>query len=105
MRIRYWSSYVFSSDLSDRLVEACLGLARQFDLDDALDTARADHHRHADIQVIDTVLARQVRRARQQALLVLEVALGHHDRAGRRRVEGAACFEQDRKSTRLNSSH
>src|SRR3546814_7435181 len=94
LRIRDWSSDVCASvlilDRSDRLVEACLGLALQFELDEALDTARADHHRHADIQVIDTVLARQVRRARQQALLVLEVALGHHDRAGRRRVEGDA---------------
>ena len=34
------------------------------DLDDALDAAGADHHRHADIQVLDAVLRRSGRRRR-----------------------------------------
>ena len=49
-----------------------LGLVVQLDLDDPLDAAGADHHRHADIEVVDAILAGQVRGAGQDALLVLE---------------------------------
>src|SRR5262249_23729305 len=56
--------------------------AVQLNLDDALDALRADHGGHADIKVLDPVLAVKVGRARKHALLVLEKALRHGD--GRR---------------------
>src|SRR3546814_19747314 len=70
----------------DRLLEARLGFVLQFDLDDALDAARADDDRNADVKVIDAVLAGQMRRARQQALLVLEIAFGPRAAADRKSV-------------------
>ena len=84
------------SDFTDghRLVEHGLLVGVQLDLDDLLDAAFADDHRHADIEILDAVLAGQVRGAGQQAALVLEVALGHLDRRGGRGVEGRAGLEQ-----------
>ena len=55
---------------------------------------RADHDRHADIHVLDAVLAVEVGGAGQHALLVLEVALGHGDGRGGRRIEGRAGLQQ-----------
>src|SRR6476661_8688949 len=52
----------------DRLVEL-----------DALDALGADHHRHADVEPLNAVLAVQPGGARQHAFLVLEIALGHRD--------------------------
>ncbi len=43
----------------------------------------ADHRRHADIEALDAVLAVDIGRAGQHALLVLEIGFGHLD--GRRR--------------------
>src|SRR4051794_19193994 len=53
--------------LADRgggFFERRLLLRVELDLDDALDTAGADHHRHADIEVAHPVLALEQRRAR-----------------------------------------
>ena len=64
----------------------CLGRVVELDLDDPLDAAGAEHARHADVEIVDAVLAGEMRGAGQDALLVLQEALGHRDRAGRRRV-------------------
>src|SRR4051812_11440824 len=42
---------------ADRFVETLAVLAGKLDLDDALDAPRSDHHRHADIHVLDAVFA------------------------------------------------
>src|SRR6266498_615200 len=55
-------------DRLDRFVEVGLFLAFQVELDDALDPAGADHHRHADIEILDAVLAGQPGGARQDPL-------------------------------------
>src|SRR5690606_18276509 len=70
----------------DRLVEhALLGFV-ELDLDDPLDTAGTDDNRHADIDVFQPILAGKMRRARQYALLVLEICLGHGDGGSGRRI-------------------
>jgi hypothetical protein len=71
-----------------------LRLVVELDLDDPLDAAGADHDGHADIEVVDAVLAGEVRGAGQHALLVLEEALGHRDRAGRRGVKAEPVFSR-----------
>ena len=71
-------------DRVDRDLETGLGLIVQFDLDDLLNAARADDHRHADIEVVDAVLAGEVRGAGQNALLVAQIAFRHGDGACRR---------------------
>ena len=65
------------ADRGDRFVEGRLLLAIELDLDDALDAAGADHDRHADIEVLDPVLAVEPRGAGQHALLVAQIGLGH----------------------------
>src|SRR5215204_5696187 len=79
---------------SDRLLEHRALVARERHLDDALDAARANDDRYADIHVVDPVLARQMSRAGQDALLVLEIALGHGDGRGGGRVEGGARLQK-----------
>src|SRR5258706_10321778 len=48
--------------------------AAHFDLDDPLDAFGSDHHRHADVKILDAVLAVEPGRARQDALLVAQIA-------------------------------
>src|SRR5271166_930575 len=60
-------------DRGDRLLEhRLLGLVER-DLDDPFDAIGADNRRHADISVLDAVLAGQMRCDRQNAALVLEI--------------------------------
>src|SRR5690348_5133019 len=77
-----------------RTVEHLLFALVELDLDDALDAAGADHHGNADIGALDAILAGEVGRTGQQALLVLEIGFGHGNRRGRRRVIGRAGLEQ-----------
>ena len=72
----------------------CLLGRVELDLDDLLHAVGADHHRHADVHVLHAVLAVEVGGAGQHAALVLEVALGHRDGGGGRRIEGRAGPEQ-----------
>ena len=60
----------------------------------ALDAAGTDHARDADVEVLDAILAGEMRGAGEDALLVLQKALGHRDRAGRGRVIGAAGLQE-----------
>src|SRR5438552_1827437 len=60
------------ADGGDRFVEGGLLFAVERDLDDALDTAGADHDRDADIEVLDPVLAVEPGGAGQDALLVAQ---------------------------------
>src|SRR5439155_23854235 len=61
----------------DRFVEFGLLVAIEADLDDALDPAGADHHRHTDIEVLDAVLPGQPGGAGQHPLLVAQIRFGH----------------------------
>src|SRR6516165_7433546 len=63
-----------------RFVERRLLLAIELDLDDALDTAGADHHRHADIEAAHPVLAVEQGSTGQHPLLVAQISLDHRDR-------------------------
>src|SRR5690606_1440826 len=83
-------------DRRDRLVEHFLFGLREVELDDAFDAAGADHDGYAHIEVLDAVLAREVRCAGQHALLVAEVALGHRYRRRGRRIV---------RRTRLQQAH
>src|SRR5437660_11952807 len=78
----------------DRFVEFGLLLAVEADLDDALDPAGADYHRHADIEVLDAVLPGQPGGAGQDPLLVAQIGLGHRDRRACRGVEGRAGLQE-----------
>src|SRR5690606_16346896 len=78
-----------------RILEHLLLFGIQLDLDDLLHAVGADHHRHADIHAVLTVLAAiQPGGTGQHAALVLEVALGHLDGGRGRRVEGRAGLQQ-----------
>src|SRR5438874_8190320 len=57
----------------DRFVEGGLLVAIELQFDNALDAAAADHHRHADIEVLDGILASEPRGAGQDALLVAQI--------------------------------
>src|SRR4051812_32187545 len=76
------------------LVERRLLVRSEADLDDPLHPAGADDDGDADIEVLDPVLSRKMRRGRDDALLVTQIALGHGNGAGGRRVERAAFLEQ-----------
>ena len=76
------------ADGGARFVEGCLFFAIERDLDDALDAAGADHHRHANIEVPDAVLPGQQRGAGEYPLFVEQVGFGHRDRGARRRIKG-----------------
>src|SRR6202040_3398827 len=77
-----------------RLLEhAALG-AVELDLDDALDALAADHHRHADIEVLDAIFAIEPGGGRQHALLVAQIAFRHGDRRRGRRVKRRAGAQQ-----------
>src|SRR5574341_159510 len=77
-----------------RLLERRLLVRRERDLDDLLDARAAELHRHADVEPLHPVLAVQVRRARQDLLLVLEDRLEHLDRRGGRRIVRAPALEE-----------
>src|SRR5690348_16406102 len=68
--------------------------AAELDLDHALDALGADHDRHADIEIVHAVFAVEPGGAGQYALLVEQIALGHGDGGGRRRIESRAGLEQ-----------
>src|SRR5512138_1740631 len=87
--------------LGDRLLHGVDGLREhrallvvQLELDHPLDAGRADHHRHPDEEPLLAVLTVEVRRAREDALLVAQVALRHRDRRRGRRVEGRPGAEE-----------
>src|SRR3984957_11880173 len=63
-----------------RLLEHPALGAVELDFDDALDTLAADHHRHADIEILDAVFAVEPGGGRQHALLVAPIAFRHSDR-------------------------
>src|SRR5947209_6553166 len=78
----------------DADVEVLARLRVERNLDDALDSARADHDRDTDVEIVDAILPRQMRRTGKHPLLVFQKALRHRDRAGRRRVERASGLQQ-----------
>src|SRR3977135_1193356 len=78
----------------DRFVEARLLVALEVELDDALDAAAADHHRHPNIEVLDAVLAGQPGGARQHSLLVAPTGPAPPDRRARRRIEPRAGLQE-----------
>src|SRR5215213_7721282 len=58
----------------DTDVEVLASTCVQLDLDDLLDSAGAEHAGDADVEVVDAVLAGQMRGAGEDAFLVLEEA-------------------------------
>src|SRR5260221_8671723 len=76
------------------LLEHRLLFGGQIDLVDLLCAAGADGDRHAHVVAVDAVLTLEQRRGRQHALLVLEVRLGHRDRAGSGRVKRGARLQK-----------
>src|SRR5215207_6452738 len=66
----------------------------EVDLDDLLHAVGADHHGNADVHALDAVLAVEEGGAGQHAALVLEVALGHLDGGGGRRIERRTRLQQ-----------
>ena len=78
----------------DGVLELGLLVTVELDLDDALDAAGADHHRHADIDVVDAILPGEIGGAGQHPLLVLEIAFGHGDGRRGRGVIGRAGLQQ-----------
>src|SRR6201999_4331743 len=81
-------------DGADRLVEGFAILAGKLDLDNALHALAADHDGHADIHVLHAVFAIEIGGAGHHALLVAQIALGHRDRRGRRRIERRAGLQE-----------
>src|SRR5688572_29185790 len=67
------------------LVECRPLVVAQVELDDRLDASRAELHRHAHVEPVDPVLALEVCRAREHALLV------EHDRVDHLRGRRARC--------------
>ena len=66
----------------------------QLQLKDLLDTLGAQHHRHTDVDVLDTVLTGQVGRGRQDFLLIVENRATHVDTGRRGSVVSRAGLEQ-----------
>ena len=88
---------------SDRLVEHRLLLGVQLDLDDALDAAGADHHRHADIEALDAVFA--VQQAAQGSTRFLSLQIGLRPsrsptRPARRRPSRSSAARRSRRRRR-----
>src|SRR3546814_8661677 len=80
-RIQILASLEQFLDRVDRNLQARLVGTVEFDLDDLLDAARADLHRHAHIQAIDAIFAVDIGGAGQDALLVAQIGFGHSDRS------------------------
>ena len=80
-----------SRTASALLLERLALVVGELELDDLLDPAGAELHRHADVEAVDPVLALEQRRARQDALLVEEDRVDHlRDRRARRVPGGGA---------------
>src|SRR6202166_656449 len=79
---------------SHRLFEHVAFGAVELDLDDALDALGANHHRHADVKILDAVLAIEPGGAGQHTLLVEQIALRHGEAGRRGRVDRGAGLEQ-----------
>src|SRR5690606_20627116 len=88
------AGFAKTGDRSHRLVEFSLFVLVEINFNDALDAIGTDHGRHADIHVLDAVLARKLGSDRQDALLVLEVGFSHLDGRCSRSVESRAGLEQ-----------
>src|SRR5690606_29796365 len=64
---------------ADRLFEGLLFGGVERDLDDLFNATGTDDNRNADIGVLDAIFAVEIGGGGQNALLVLEIALGHGD--------------------------
>src|SRR5262249_47763985 len=78
----------------DRLHEGVAFSRAKVELDDALDALGADHHRYASIETLHVVFAVEVGGARQPALVVFEIGIGHFQRGGGRCVIGRGGLQQ-----------
>src|SRR3954470_9009577 len=68
-------------------------LVREVELDDLLDAARAELDRDAHVEAVDPVLALEVRRAGEHALLVEHDRVDHLRSGGARRVPRRGAHE------------
>src|SRR5260221_3745645 len=76
-----------------RLVERCLLVRRQGDVDDLFDAVAAELYRHADVEVLQPVFALQVRGAGEDLALVLQDGFDHLYGGCPRRVPGRGLEE------------
>src|ERR1700691_2604842 len=68
--------------------------AVELDFDHTLNSLTADNDRHADIKIVDAVLAIEPGGRRQHAFLVAQITFRHRNRRTCRCVEGRASLEQ-----------
>src|SRR5271157_3609038 len=90
---RFWTA-------SNRALEVEPLVRVEIDLDHALHALRPDHRWHADIKALHAILACEIRRARQHALFILKIRLGHGDGRSRRRIERRTCLQELSQSRR-----
>src|SRR5271165_6548384 len=76
------------------LVQGCLLLGRQLDLDDLFQAFRAELARHPDEQVPQAVLPLKIDRTWQHFVSVVQNGVGHLGDGPSRRVVGASCLEE-----------
>src|SRR3546814_4636657 len=106
MRISDWSSDVCSSDLQIAEIEERRAAEGEFPVQNGGDLPPGAHPPHQDVRAAEI----GVREARRTGPGVEQAALGlgeGDERAGqvRSQARSAPAVDQDRKSTRLNSSH
>src|SRR5918992_341895 len=85
-------------DVPDRVcggAQQLLLLVREVELDDLLDPARAELDRDAHVEAVDAVLALEVRRHREHALLVQQDGVDHLRARGPRGVPGRGAEQLD----------
>ena len=74
--------------------EVGFGFIIKCDLDNFLNAASTDHHGYANIKIVDAILASQVGRCGQNALLIVKLGFGHCDAARGWRVISRTSLEQ-----------
>src|SRR5690242_21400852 len=99
--IENWQSAILDSQNVNQLLHRRRALVqrnslfcREVDLDDLLQSARAEFAGHTNVQSVDAILAFQVSSARQNLLLVFQDRLRHLDCGRRRRVVRRTSLQQ-----------
>src|ERR1700734_3438057 len=77
-----------------RFVQRSFFVGLELDLDNLLDAFGAEFYRDTDKQAANSVLAFEVRSARQDFFLVLQDRIHHFEHSGGRRIISRACFQQ-----------
>src|SRR5437588_2603740 len=94
MRSNFLAGFDERGDGFHRFLEHGAFGAVELNFNNPLDPLGADYARHADIEILDVILAIEIGGARQHSLLVLQIALRHGDGGCGRSVESRAALEQ-----------